>query len=326
MTDTGLDKTGRAKANAANTGMVDPVLRAALALVPNFDSLDSSTLAAFRTAMTAEPVVAGLQDGCQVDHVTAVGDDGHGVAGLLYRPATARPGGGVVLVVHGGGYVLGSAAREHPYALALARALDCVVLNLDYRLAPEHPFPAAADDCLAALEWLHREHATLDIDPARIVVRGISAGGGLAAGLALRARARGNLPIALLQLIYPMLDDRCDPPAHVGEHVWTRRANLYGWASLLGDAAYTAPSFAVPAREADLSGLPPTFMAVGDIDLFVSENLAFAARLSASGVPLELHVYPGAYHGFNLIPGAAPAQAFDAASHAALSRVLKAGT
>ncbi|MFD2580289.1 alpha/beta hydrolase fold domain-containing protein [Novosphingobium colocasiae] len=106
---------------------------------------------------------------------------------------------------------------------------------------PEHPFPAAADDCLAALEWLHREHATLDIDPARIVVRGISAGGGLAAGLALRARARGNLPIALLQLIYPMLDDRCDPPAHVGEHVWTRRANLYGWASLLGGRGLHRP-------------------------------------------------------------------------------------
>jgi len=201
-----------------------------------------------------------------------------------------------------------------------------IVVSVDYRLAPEHPHPAPLDDCHAALRWLHGHAADLGGVAPKIVVMGQSAGGGLAAALAQRVRDAGDLAIAHQHLIYPMLDDRtCTRgPDATGEFVWTRPSNAFGWASLLGQppGRADAPRHAVPSRATDLSGLPPAYIAVGSLDLFLAEDLDYAARLAAAAVPVELHVYPGAYHGFDFVADAAVAQAFHRDSIAALRRAL----
>jgi triacylglycerol lipase len=186
------------------------------------------------------------------------------------------------------------------------------------------------EDCYAALEWFAREAETLGVDPARIAVTGESAGGGIAAALVLLARERGGIPIAFQHLVFPMLDDRtvthADPSTFLGEFVWTRESNRFGWTALLGGqpgGADVSP-FAAPARAEDMSGLPPTFMICGALDLFLEEDLEYARRLARAGTPIELHVYPGAPHGFMLIRDAAISQAFARDSMAALARALKA--
>lgn len=302
---------------------VDSSLREALAKLPNFDTLDAETLPQFRAALAGEPVEPGLIDEVRVERVDAIGDDGHHVPAYLYYPSNSQGAAPAILNIHGGGYVMGTAGREHAVSLRLASALGCAVLSVDYRLAPEAPFPSASDDCVAALEWLHREAVALGIDPARIAVRGVSAGGGLAVGLALRTRTRSELAIAFMLLAYPMLDDRSQPPAGTGQHVWTRTANAFGWQSYLARSSSPFSEIAVPARAEDLSGLPPIFIGVGDIDLFISENLEFAARLVSAGVETELHVYPGAYHGFNLVADSAWAKRFESDCLAAFVRAFE---
>lgn len=303
---------------------VDPDLRSVIPLLPNFDTVNRDNLADFRALLKGEAVEPGLHGTVRVEVMAVPGDPA--VPALLYRPVGEGGGAGrpAILNIHGGGFVCGDAAREHTAMLELAAALDCVILSLDYRLAPEHPWPAPTDDCAAGLAWLHGSARTLGIDPARIAVRGVSAGGGLAAGLALRARARADLPICFLLLVYPMLDDRTAGTPHCGQYVWTAAANRFGWASFLGEHAANPPAEAVPARAQDLAGYPPTFIGVGDIDLFAAENLAFAQALMAAGVPVELHLYPGAYHGFALIGFAPVAQAFERECRAALTRAFAA--
>ena len=188
-------------------------------------------------------------------------------------------------------------------------ALDCIIVTVDYRLAPETPFPGALEDNYAALKWLHANAADLGIDPMRIAIQGESAGGGHAAMLAIAARDRAEVPILFQCLTYPMFDDRTGSsrpvPGHVGTYCWTAKYNRMGWSALLGVSAGSdqVPSGAVPARAEDLSGLPATFIWVGAIDLFVDEDIDFARRLIACGVPTELVVVPGVYHGFD---GASP--------------------
>ena len=212
-----------------------------------------------------------------------------------------------VLHIHGGGMILGRVADTIVASQRLAAELDCVVVEVDYRLSPETPFPGPVDDCYAALAWLHANADALGVDPRRIAVMGESAGGGLAAMLAIAARDRGALPICYQVLIYPMLDDRTGStrrvPPFIGTIGWNEAGNRFGWSSFLGRPAggVTAPYGAVPARIADLAGLPPTFIGVGAIDLFVDEDVAYAARLVKAGVPTQLLVTPGAYHGFDFI-------------------------
>jgi acetyl esterase/lipase len=215
-----------------------------------------------------------------------------------------------VLHIHGGGYVLGSARSSDATNRALVAELNCAVFSVEYRLAPETPYPGPLEDCYAALAWLHAHAGDLRINTTRIGVAGESAGGGLAAALALLARDRGKLPVAFQHLIYPMIDDRTGAPgstcenAFVGHHVWTRTQNVFGWTALLGTApggADVSP-YAAPARAINLEGLPPAFIAVGALDLFLEEDLAYAQRLARAGVPIELHVYPGAFHAFNMPP------------------------
>jgi acetyl esterase/lipase len=221
----------------------------------------------------------------------------------LYRPAGARddvlP---VIFFIHGGGMIMGSVDGEDARMADLCDALGCAIVSVEYRLAPEHPYPAAIDDCYSALTWTAAHAEELHIDPTRIVVFGESAGSGLAAGLVLLARDRGTPAVAYQMLIYPMLDDRNTTPSSreiIDLGIWDRAANLEGWAAYLGDAAGgpDVPIYAAPARATDLRGLPPTYIDVGELDAFRDEDIDYATRLLQAGVPTELHVYPGALHG-----------------------------
>ncbi|MET0370355.1 MAG: alpha/beta hydrolase [Sphingobium sp.] len=220
---------------------------------------------------------------------------------IEYRPTGASASLPVFLHIHGGGHIVGAPEMNDARNATLATTLGCVVISVDYRLSPEAPYPAAIDDCYAALEWLNDQAGALGIDPARITVGGESAGGGLAAGLALMARDLGVISLHSQLLIYPMLDDRAEAAssAHTGEFIWTREHNRFGWASLLGDHAAAPPPYAAPARAGDLAGLPESFIAVGALDLFLDEDIDYARRLMAAGVPVSLHVVPGAFHGFD---------------------------
>lgn len=226
--------------------------------------------------------------------------------------------------VHGGGYVMGTAAQDDRLCRHFAKHVGMVVCAVEYRLAPEHKFPIALDDCYAALAWLVSQP---DIDADRIAVGGGSAGGGLAAALALLARDRGEHELAFQLLVYPMLDDRTATRTDVDERgfrLWNNKSNRFGWQAYTGrpPGAADVPAYAVPAR-AELEGLPPAWIGVGTLDLFHDEDVGYAARLRDAGVPCELQVVEGAFHGFDSVrPKAAVAQAFRAAQTKALAAAL----
>ncbi|AFM15027.1 esterase/lipase [Mycolicibacterium chubuense NBB4] len=230
-----------------------------------------------------------------------------GVQVRLHRPAGSAPGP-ALLWIHGGGYVIGDAAQDDVLCRRFARELGATVASVNYRLAPEHPYPTPLEDCYAALSWL----ATLpSVDPARVAVGGASAGGGLAAALALLARDRNQIPLAAQLLVYPMLDDRTTQRTgldHPGHRLWNQASNRFGWRAYLGDAD---PEVAVPARRRDLSGLPLAWIGVGTLDLFHDEDLAYAERLRDAGVRCEVMVVKGAFHGFDgIAPKARVSQSF----------------
>lgn len=270
---------------------VDPAL---WPLVENFPPIDLSaaTLEAFRAAMRE---MSPLPDPATHSDVGISEVSAQGVRCLLYRPAQGMSTG-ALLHIHGGGFVMGLPEMDAARNIALVRVTGCTILSVDYRLAPEHPRPAGLEDCHSALHWLATQAPGWGIESRRIGLIGESAGGGIAAELALLARERGTVALACQILIYPMLvppqaslDTRA-PDARTGRHIWTRASNAYAWNSYL--AGTTAP-------HACLSGLPPAFLAVGDVDLFVHDNLAHVQRLLAEGCAVEAHVYPGAIHGFD---------------------------
>ncbi|MGH9615890.1 MAG: alpha/beta hydrolase [Acidobacteriaceae bacterium] len=237
-----------------------------------------------------------------------------------------------VVHIHGGGYVLGSAQGAIPDIQALSKAHDCVVVSVDYRLAPETRFPGSLEDNYAALRWVYTNAKKLGVDTKRIAIKGESAGGGHAAALAIAARDRGEIPICLQVLIYPMLDDRTGSSRQVseciGHFVWTPQDNRFGWTALLGVPAGSAhvPKNSVPARVANLAGLAPAFIGVGSIDLFSEEDLEYAKRLVAVGVPTEFNLVPGAYHGFDLVaPESSLVRQFNIDWNAALARAFEKG-
>ena len=210
-----------------------------------------------------------------------------------------------LLHIHGGGFVTGSAAHAEPQLRELAKRFNCVVVSVDYRLAPEHPFPAALYDCLAALQWLHSAAASLNVDPNKITVLGESAGGGLAAGLSLYVRDHSHIDIAQQILLYPMLDYRNVAAASDGHQdniIWSRTNNKIGWHAYIGEGvddimlAYASPTYAQ-----ELHNLPPTYLCVGDIDLFYQENLDYIQRLRDAGGNAQIDVYAGAYHAFQVV-------------------------
>jgi len=236
----------------------------------------------------------------------------------LFRPAGPGPFP-ALLWVHGGGLVSGTAAMDDAFCRRVSEELGAVVASVEYRLAPEHPFPTPLEDCWTALTWLA---GRADVDPARVAVGGASAGGNLAAGTVLLARERG-LDLVFQLLVYPMLDDRttahADPSA---VRVWTPGSNRFGWSSYLGDTTEVSP-LAAPARAEDLTGQPPAWIGVGTHDLFHAEDVEHARRLRAAGVEVELLEVPGAYHGFDAVQGAAAvSREFRDAQVAALRRAL----
>ena len=230
--------------------------------------------------------------------------DGHEIALRWYRPSGAPTGSGIYYI-HGGGMILGSLEVYDGIIKRQVQSTGVPFLAVEYRLAPEHPHPTPVEDCYAGLQWFTEHASRLGVDPKRIAVMGDSAGGGLAAGVSLLARDRSGPALAAQILIYPMLDDRTTTPDEsiVPFLIWTYDDNVTGWKSLLGDAAGTDDTspYAAPARASDLSALPPTYIDVGDLDVFRDEDIAYAQRLIAAGVPTELHVHPGCPHAFELI-------------------------
>ncbi len=241
-------------------------------------------------------------------------------------PERSRP---AILHIHGGGFVVGSARTYLPGLRKIAAALDCVVVTVDYRLAPETRYTGSIEDNYASLEWLYERADCLGVDRTRIAVMGESAGGGHAALLAIAARDRGKVPLCFQLLLYPMLDDRTGstrmPRKNVGTLAWTPASNRFGWESFLGcpPGGPDVPAAAVPARMQNLAGLPPAFIGVGGIDLFVDEDIEYARRLVSAGVTTDLLVVPGAYHGFDIFaPETMLAKRFSAAKMDALRRAF----
>lgn len=241
-------------------------------------------------------------------NVTAVrhetrGADGGAVALCWYAREGAQPGSAAVYL-HGGGMIGGSVDLYDPFIASYVAASGVPMLAVEYRLAPEHPHPGPVEDGFAGLRWLRDHAADLRVDPARIAVMGDSAGGGLAASVALLARSRG-VPLARQILIYPMLDDRTltPDPALAPFLVWTHDDNRMGWGALLGPAFGTdrVAAEAAPARTTDFGGLAPTYLDVGELDIFLGENVDYVRRIARAGIPVELHVHPGTPHAFDLI-------------------------
>ncbi len=231
----------------------------------------------------------------------------------IYRPESGAVAA-ALLWIHGGGYIMGNTGVNDRECCALAAQLGLTVVSVDYRLAPKHPFPAPLDDCLEGWHFLQARAARWGVDPARVAIMGQSAGGGLAAALAQRIADGGGVQPAAQVLMYPMLDDRTalDDALTAQKHfLWNNRNNRGGWSWYLGQSAGSAqvPDYAVPARRADLGGLAPAWIGVGDLDLFYAEDVDYAERLEAAGVRCDLHVTAGAPHAFDLlVPGSMPSR------------------
>ncbi|KAK0648908.1 Alpha/Beta hydrolase protein [Cercophora newfieldiana] len=234
-------------------------------------------------------------------------NDGTSLAIYKLTPPTVKQQGSpqpAIIYVHGGGMVSGSVALFKRSAEYYATQTGIVVFCVSYRLAPEFPFPTPLEDVYSGLKWLQSNASEHNIDPARIAICGASAGGGLAAGVVLKARDEGlSPPLAKQVLIYPMLDDRTKigPENPLSQFLtWTAQRNEIGWGSYLGKDRSNVSPYAAPARETNLSGLPRTFIDVGGLDLFRDEDAEFAARLAKANIDVEFHLYPGVPHGFDM--------------------------
>jgi acetyl esterase/lipase len=310
--------------------LVDPELAAFVEQLPAF-KFDPATLPATR-AMMMELGRANRQEPppeVEVTEVIVPSPSGSpDVRVVLSRPRARSASAPGILHIHGGGYVMGAPEMSVATCAAYALSLGATVASVDYRLAPETPHPGPVEDCYAALVWLHAEAGRLGVDPARIAVTGESAGGGLAAATVLLARDRGQVPVRFQHLVFPMLDDRTtahpEPSPYLGQFVWTPESNLFGWTSLLGQApggADVSP-YAAAARATNLGGLPATYIICGALDLFLEEDMDYARRLIRAGVQTELHIYPGAPHGFMFVEDAQVTRAFARDSMAAFARAL----
>jgi acetyl esterase/lipase len=268
-----------------------------------FPTLDAATLVVARNAKLVE--APPLSDRVErTDHVVC---DDPRVLARVHRPVGAEGPLACVFSIHGGGYVLGSYEMDDAKFDRWCPSYGIAGVSVEYRLAPEHPYPEPLEDCYAALEWTHAHAAELGIDPGRIGITGVSAGGGLCAALALLARDRARVPVRFQLLDCPMLDDRQITPSSRLDDllVWNRASNAFGWRSYLGElyGRDDVPAHAAPARASDLSGLPQAYVCVGGADGFRDEDILYAQRLYAAGVETELHVYPGAPHGVGLFAG-----------------------
>ena len=282
---------------------LDPQIAAVVDLIP-FDVLTAELVASMRDMAMELPRTGEVES---TDHTIAGTPD---VVVRVHRPKGLSGPLPCIYAIHGGGYVIGSYAMQDSFFDEVCPKLGCVGVSVEYRLAPDTPYPGPLEDCYAGLAWVFANAAELGVDATRIGIAGVSAGGGLAAALALLARDRGEYSIAFQLLDSPMLDDRQQTASSQqdGLFVWSRGSNTFGWKSYLGALYGTddIPPTAAPARATDLAGLPPAFIAVGAMDGFRDEDADYAFRLNDAGVPTELHVYPGACHGFLQIAPDAP--------------------
>jgi len=310
--------------------LVDPELRAILDVAPDM-SVAEGKLPAARAAiaeMTQMTLAVADPAVTTCEHFAPGLDGAPDVRILLYRPEGLPVNAPVVLQIHGGGFLFGTAELGDARNRATARAVGCAIAAVDYRLAPEVCYPGGLEDCYAALVWLADNATALGLDPARIAVRGESAGGNLAAALALMARERAGPKPCFQLLVYPMLDDRtCTsaPHPYAGEFIWDQASNRFGWESWLGALPGDpgVPALAAPGRAKDFSGLPATLIATAALDMFVEENLDYARRLIRAGVPTELYVVAGAFHGFDaMAPEADVSRRFSSICEDALRRAF----
>lgn len=305
-----------------------PVVEALAAEPP----LNAETLALTRTQASHAPSGADLAVGRPISVEELIIPGPAGAPDLeitVFRPLGA-PGGLPVLVnFHGGGMIVGHRSWEHGRVIDLVEKHGAIGVNVEYRLAPEDPYPAGVEDDYAATAWVAEHAAELGGDPQRIVVMGGSAGGGFAAAVALMARDRGGPDLAGQLLLCPMLDNTNSTVAsqqYDGIGTWQREANLLAWRCVLGpDLAYSeeAPAYAAPSRAADLSGLPPAFVEAGSAEMFRDEDVDYAMRIWAAGGEAELHVWSGGFHGFDIYaPESELARAARAARDSWLARIL----
>ncbi|AUA07942.1 alpha/beta hydrolase fold domain-containing protein [Streptomyces sp. SID8382] len=299
---------------------VDPALRDGLALYETLgltqnQQLTTDVIIALRAQGNAA-VSAFLADVphdervARHDHVIQ-GPTGEDLPVRVYQPRSSTGALPAFMWLHGGGMISGGIDADRPVCERYALDLDCTVVSVDYRLAPEDPYPAGVEDCYAALVWTAQHADELGIDTTRVAVGGESAGAGLAAATALLARDRKSPELVFQALTYPMLDDRNNTPSASEFHAipsWSRQHNDGAWRAVLGMKAGgpDVEPYAAPARADDLSALPPTLIQVGELDVFRDEDITYATRLLQAGVPTELHVYPGAYHGWDAVAPQAP--------------------
>lgn len=307
----------------------DPELAAAITMMPKANVADlvgaRAEAAAGIAAMAAEVDTTGVE----VAEVRVPGPEGApDVLLRTYRPQGVAGPLPVVYDIHGGGFILGTPDFDHGTNVLFSRTLGALVVAVDYRLAPEHPYPAPLEDCYAGLVWLVKNAAELDADPDRIALHGMSAGGGLSAGLALLARDRGGPAIRFQYLGIPELDDRLDTPsmrAFTDTPLWNRPNAVISWDAYLGagvPGTEGVPVYAAPVRATDLGGLPPAYISVMEFDPLRDEGIDYARALLAAGVSTELHLFPGTFHGSSMIGYAEVSQREAAEAVAVLRRAL----
>ncbi|MET3207515.1 UNVERIFIED_CONTAM: acetyl esterase/lipase [Paenibacillus sp. PvR008] len=302
-----------------------PELRSILAQFPGFQLEENLELS--RSYLSSPPIEKS-------EHVRTTSRMIPSVAGeilvKIYEPSQRTdvklP---AMLWIHGGGYVMGHPDMDDALCERFVQAAKCVVVSVDYRLAPEHPYPAAIDDCYAGLTWMTDEAELLGIDLDRIAIAGASGGGGLTAALALMARDKGGPALILQMPLYPMIDDRnMTASSHeitADNAPWNRTNNLAAWNMYLGDRTEDSEvsPYAVPSRVESLAGLPPTYTCIGQLDLFRDETIEYVARLAQAGVDVEFHLYPGTFHSFEgMVPQAEVSQRASQSYVDAIARAL----
>jgi acetyl esterase/lipase len=312
---------------------LDPELRAIVVKLPTDRPMDLNQIVAARAKMK-KMMVAAVEGLPPVEGVSSQDHRAPGPKGApdvpvrVYRPNDQKGKLPALYWIHGGGYVMGDVEQDDRLMKQMVKRVGCVIASVEYRLAPENPFPAPVEDCYAGLKWFCTHAGELQIEPSRIAIGGASGGGGLCAGLALMVRDRAEVKVCFQLLIYPMTDDRNVTAASYAitdPRMWNRESNRLAWKAYLGrdGGGPDVSPYAAATRATDLTNLPPAYIPTGELDLFVDENIEYAQRLIQAGVPTELHVYPGAFHGFDVFaPSARVSKQFKAERDDALKRAL----